>query len=105
MFKSFLSLILVLTGVTFAARADDRQDAAILERYFSAQRDQQSALRGATMEVFINASVPKLKKDGRLHALRSISKLGKITYRTLGFAGDNSVKKEVIARYLSAEVQ
>ena len=40
-----------------------------------------------------------------VRALRNISKLGKVTYHMLGFDGDNSVKKEVIARYLSAEIE
>lgn len=57
------------------------------------------------MEVDIDASVPKLNKNGKLHALRHISKLGKITYNMLGFNGDNAIKKEVIARYLSADTQ
>jgi len=57
------------------------------------------------MEVDIDASVPKLKKQGKLHALKNISKLGKITYHALGFIGENMVKTEVIARYLTAEVQ
>jgi len=48
--------------------------------------------------------VPKLQKRGKLQALKSISKLGKITYHLLGFSGDNSVKTEVIARYLKAEI-
>lgn len=78
---------------------------ALLVRYASATRAQQSTLRGATMEVDIDASVPKLNKNGRLHALRNISNLGKITYRMLGFNGDGSIKKEVIARYLAADAQ
>ena len=57
------------------------------------------------MQVDIDAEVPKLKRYGKLRALRNISKLGKITYRMLGFNGDNSVKKDVIGRYLSAEVE
>jgi len=40
-----------------------------------------------------------------LRALRKISKVGKITYRVLGFQGDSTVKKEVIGRYLQAEQQ
>ena len=40
-----------------------------------------------------------------MHALRNISKLGKITYHALGFSGDNVVKTEVIANYLKAEVE
>ena len=48
---------------------------------------------------------PSLKKAGKLHALRRISTLGRITYQVLGFEGDNTVKKEVIARYLTAEAE
>ncbi len=76
----------------------------MVSRYMDATQQQQSALRGGTMEVDIDANVPKMKTQGKLHALKSISKLGKITYHALGFSGDNSVKTEVIARYLKAEV-
>jgi len=55
------------------------------------------------MDVDISGSLPKLKKQGRLHALRHISNLGRITYDMLRFEGDGTVKKEVIARYLTAE--
>ena len=57
------------------------------------------------MEVEIAGAIPKLKKQGRLHALRRISALGRITYDALKFEGDNTVKREVIARYLSAEAE
>ena len=57
------------------------------------------------MEVDMEASLPKLKKHGRLHGLRRISRLGRITYEALHFEGDNSVKHHVIARYLSAEAE
>ena len=77
----------------------------MVSRYIDATQQQQSALRGGTMEVDIDANVPKMKTQGKLHALKSISKLGKITYHALGFSGDNSVKTEVIARYLKAEVE
>ena len=57
------------------------------------------------MEVRIEASLPRLKKQGRLQALRHISRLGRITYDALRFEGDNTVKNNVIARYLTAEAQ
>jgi hypothetical protein len=57
------------------------------------------------MEVDINASLPKLKKQGKLHALRRISALGRITYERLAFEGDGTVKSQVIARYLTAEIE
>lgn len=76
----------------------------MVSRYLEATQAQQSALRGGTEEIDIDAAVPKFKKQGKLHALRSISKLGKITYHALGFSGDNVVKTEVIANYLKAEI-
>jgi len=57
------------------------------------------------MEVDIEASLPRLKKQGRLHGLRRISALGRITYDHLRFEGDGAVKNDVIARYLTAESQ
>ena len=77
----------------------------MVTRFVQANEQQQTALRGGTMEVDMDASVPKLKKQGKLHALKNISRLGKITYHALGFSGDNMVKTEVIARYLNAELQ
>jgi len=56
------------------------------------------------MEVEIQGALPKLRKTGKLHALRRISELGRVTYQVLGFEGDNTVKRELIARYLSAEM-
>lgn len=91
-------------GGSFFSRRDT-SEAQILNRYFDATRRQSEALRGMTMEVDIDAELPRLKKQGKLHALRNISKFGKVTYHMLGFSGDNTVKKDVIARYLTAEVQ
>jgi hypothetical protein len=78
---------------------------AIVENYCSVARDHQHSLDGASMEVDIDASLPKLKKQGRLQALRRISGLGRITYELLKFEGDRTVKNDVIARYLTAETQ
>jgi hypothetical protein len=55
------------------------------------------------MDMDVQAKLPKLAKQGRLKALRKISKLGQITYKALGFSGDSTIKQEVIARYLAAE--
>ena len=48
---------------------------------------------------------PDLKKTGELRALRRISKVGRVSYDVLSFSGDNMIKKDVIARYISAEVK
>ncbi len=57
------------------------------------------------MDVDMDASLPNLKKHGKLHALRRISALGRITYEALRFEGDNTVRNQVIARYLNAEAE
>lgn len=100
----------VLFGVGVIAIAgpaipESPESALIIQNYLTASQAHRASLRGASMEVDIDASVPQLKKQGKLHALRNISKLGQITYKVLGFQGDNTIKTEVIARYLSAEKQ
>jgi len=77
----------------------------IVANYCNATRDQDLSARNASMDVDIDASLPQLKKHGRLHALRHISALGRITYERLFFEGDGTVKNQVIARYLAAEVE
>lgn len=107
--RSFL-VLLVSAGPVMGAPMEGGMDAsstAILNQYLAASAsatgvDTQSQ---RSMELEIDASIPKLKKQGRLHALRNISKVGKVTYRVLGFQGDNTIKNQVIARYLEAEQQ
>jgi hypothetical protein len=81
------------------------ETAQILDRYLRVIETHEDALRGASMEVDISASIPKLNEHGTLRALRRISQIGQITYRVLGFQGSNTVKNQVIARYLQAEQQ
>jgi hypothetical protein len=77
----------------------------IVENYCMVTRQQEQLLAGSSMDVDIDASIPKLKKHGRLHALRRISPIGLIKYERARFEGDNVVNKEVITRYLTAEVE
>jgi len=53
----------------------------------------------------IEASLPKLGKQGRLRAIRRLLPLGKVDYHVVELEGDSTVKQQVIARYLSAEAQ
>lgn len=77
----------------------------IVQNYCAATKGQELVTHDASMDVEIDAALPKLKKYGRLHALRRISALGRITYEHLFFEGDGTVKNQVIARYLTAEVE
>jgi len=102
--RSF-SYIALYISVSTGAGADDSpfEPAAIIEDYVAVSKAQQNRLQGASMEVDIEADLPTLRKSGRLHALRHISALGRITYELLRFEGDRSIKNDVIARYLTAE--
>jgi hypothetical protein len=105
---AFVVSLAVLLGIATARPAvaydpSDAESKQVINNYLAATQMHKDGLRGASMEVNIDASVPKLKKEGKLHALRKISELGKITYKVLGFQGDDTIKNEVIARYLDAE--
>jgi MucB/RseB N-terminal domain len=77
--------------------------AQILERYEHAIEVERAHPKALSMEVDMDATLPRLKKEGRLHALRFMSRVGKIFYSGQRYEGDNTIKKEVIARYLQAE--
>jgi hypothetical protein len=96
----FLALSLGVLRAEVPATPD-----AMVENYRAASEQQAGALHGSSMDVDIEASLPKLKKHGRLRGLRRISELGRITYEALHFEGDNTVKNNVIAKYLSAETE
>jgi hypothetical protein len=100
----------ILSTFAIAAAADQPALApdAIVQNYCVAQEAaQQQAKSGkaSRMDVDIQASLPGLKKQGRLHGLRKITVLGRITYAKLIFEGDNTVKNQVIERYLTAEAE
>ena len=107
--RSVAIKVLVLTalvgGVQAAPEKKPDPSAEIVEKYLTSSRIQQETLRGMQMEVQISADLPKLHKTGKMSALRVISRLGKISYKMLGFSGDDTVKRDVIARYLSAETE
>jgi hypothetical protein len=98
-------LLLIAIAVTTTAEPAAMSPDAIVDNYLMASRDQELTLQGASMEVEFAASLPNLKKQGRLHALRRISTLGLIKYEKLRFEGDSTVNKQIITRYLSAEAE
>jgi hypothetical protein len=95
-------LLALVPGMEAYEPFESAETRQVIDGYLAATRAQ-AQNTADTMEVNIDANVPKLKKEGKLHALRKISELGKVTYKVLGFQGDDSIKNEVIARYLDAE--
>ncbi len=107
--RLFGVIVLILVGLQAGVRAepDNKREIGedIVEKYLNSTQVQEESLRGMQMQVEISADLPKLHKAGTMSALRMISRLGKISYKMLGFSGDDTVKKDVIARYLTAETQ
>lgn len=102
--KLYRILLLPVAASVLFADGDD-QASEILNKYLAAQELQREAQRGVQMNVEMKASIPKLAMSGTMRALRGISKVGRVTYDALNFDGDNTVKSQVISRYLTSEAQ
>lgn len=83
-------------------RPDDIPPESILLRYFDLQKEQ-GRLENYQVDVRIEASLPAMQKSGTLTALRTLRGDSDVSYSGVEFTGDNSVKGDVIARYLNAE--
>lgn len=79
------------------------QSVAILERYDAALLAP-GGLDRFPASVEVDASMPKLEKQARVEAVRSLSK-GRRKYRFVSSTGDSFVRNEMIARYFSMEAQ
>jgi hypothetical protein len=64
---------------------------------------EQMRAQDLSMDMDIDARLPRLRRSGRLWALKFIPRRGQIVYRRIRFEGDETVKRDVIARYLTAE--
>jgi hypothetical protein len=101
----FVILILLLAPLLHAAGendADSTARAAMAFARYTAQVDHATPWSLETVE--IEASLPRLEKQGRLRAIRRLLPMGKPEYQVLEIAGDQTVRQQVIVRYLSAEV-
>ena len=109
-FGSFLPKLLILAFVI--ARPIQAADnlienpcpaaAIALERYI---RSQGEVGQWPLETIQIDASLPKLAKNGRLRAMRRLLPFGHPQYQVLESTGDSMVKQQVIVRYLSADAK
>lgn len=74
----------------------------ILLKYFDLQKEQ-GRLENYQVDVRIVASLPAMHKSGTLTATRILRGESGLSYKGASFTGDDSVKGDVIARYLNAE--
>lgn len=70
---------------------------------YLASLDRTSPAEWSTIVVEIEASLPRLAKQARLEAIRRRGTSGNPKYQVLDIGGDSIVRREVIARYLTAE--
>jgi len=103
-----LALYTALAPLSFAALSvapGSKESLArqALERYL---RDADAGHDSTTPVVFeIDASLPKLKKQGIMRGLRVIASAGHVAYTHLQFVGDDLINTAVIARFLKADSQ
>ena len=74
----------------------------ILLKYFDLQKEQ-GGWRTIRLMWRIAASLPAMHKSGTLTATRILRGESGLSYKGASFTGDDSVKGDVIARYLNAE--
>jgi hypothetical protein len=91
------------------ARGQSPDAGSVLQRYLQSSQEQTAsqsdAAREASVQIEIEASLPRLQKHGTMRGVRAITRAGEIVYSRLRFAGDRLVGKDVISRYLAADVQ
>jgi len=76
-----------------------------IDRYLTESRDRQPGCSDKVFRVEIDASLPKLKKQGSMSGQKVVSRTGRTVYRDLRFTGDNLVKTAVIARFLANDTR
>jgi hypothetical protein len=87
-----------------ASLAQTLTPAEALDRYLASSCDREHGPADTTFGVEIDASLPKLRKQGSMIGLKFVSRTGQVVYRNLRFTGDSLVRTAVIARFLSSEV-
>jgi hypothetical protein len=82
--------------------ASDGSPELVLEKYWQMQRTQ-PRLADYQVDVRIEAALPAMHRSGALSATRILRGTEDLSYKGAQFTGDESVKADVIVRYLNAE--
>lgn len=73
-----------------------------LSRYFDVSK--RNVVRGVTMAARFAASLPKMGKQAAVEARKTVAPDGQVQYDVLHRDGDRTVQKDVIARFMSTEM-
>jgi len=101
MLNSLLPMLL-LAAVFRPVAMEDTGGASQAFAHYLASIDRAPARGPETIE--IDASLPKLKKQGTLRAIRRINAAGEPEFQVLETGGDRMVRQQVIERYLTAQI-
>jgi hypothetical protein len=103
--SSIVLLSWLLPITVLAADSSVDSPSSVLDRYIATLENSSdhSEIGSATLD--IEASLPKLAKQARLQAIRRLVPFSKPEYEVVQSAGDAMVRRQVIARYLSADAE
>jgi hypothetical protein len=105
-YRLALALALLVPGAVWGAVDTGAETAnLVLARYTGRLGSASESIERGAATLDIEASLPKLAKQGRLQAIRRLVPLGKPVYEVVRTEGDRTVRQQVIARYLSAEAE
>jgi predicted small secreted protein len=89
------------TAVTETGQQDPAPE-EILNRYFE-YKHQTKPLTDYSVDVNIEAKLPSMHREGGMTATRVLKGGKDVSYRGAQFTGDNSIKGDVITRYLNGD--
>lgn len=75
----------------------------LLVRYFDASR--KNIVRGVSMAAHFAGRMPQMKKAAVIEARRKVTPRGTVEYEVLQRDGDNTVQKDLLARFMNAEME
>jgi hypothetical protein len=99
-FDSTLPLIVLLAVVRPVAPQDTEGASRVFARYLAGI---QQACAWSVESIEIEASLPQLRKEGHLRAIRRVNLAGEADYQVLEISGDQTVRQQVINRYLTGQ--
>jgi hypothetical protein len=110
---AFIALVFAAAGCAqqlslIESRVEFRVESRVEQafgRYLASVQEPNPFTEPGPMEVEIEASLPRLSKQGSMQLVREKGSFEHSQYRVVQFDGDATVKQQVIVRYLNAEQQ
>lgn len=100
-----MRILFLITIAASLAQGQAPSPRDLLERYLTGSHARPAAGREEAVDVEIDASLPRLQKQGKMRAVKVVTRAGKTVYTRLRFTGDKVIGKDVISRYLAADAE